>query len=211
MTIRFSQNKCQKSRQNRRGISLTELAFALLVIGAVLGVLWEKVGDVYENLDNTQARQELWQLVQNIRQRHPSDLLSLDENLSTDGLSKDMVGHFKGRAIILNPWNGGVTAFPGNALGGGLDTDDDELTIRFDGVPKSSCANFILETATSSMRDLGLIGILIAAPQAKGKEICFATDALCKNKVSYLVKSQVEAFCDVASNHMTVMFTYAAH
>lgn len=194
----------------RRGLSLTELVFVLLVVGVVLGFLWIKVASVYENIGVMKTGKQLNQIVMAVHTLHPSDPISADENLDMLNLPSDMVGHFKGQTIIFNPWRGRVSLFPGNAIGDGYDKTNNEFTIRYDGVPSESCADIVMQSTSQEMSNLGLVAVYIATQDGKGKEICFAQDSVCQNIVTALIKSQIEAMCHEKSR-MTVMFTFLSH
>lgn len=202
MMIRYS--------QGRRGVSLVEMAYALLIVGFVLAIVWTAAAAVYRNYHTMQAGRQLNIIVQNLRIIHPLGKLDKNENLGLIGLPSDMIGHYKGNPIVINTWLGSVTAFPGNAIGWGDDTVNDEFTIRFDDVPQSACASFAMKSSSRVERGMGLVAVYISPLPMRGKEVCFAVDSYCKNTIQDLTKEQAEFFCK-GNNRMTVMFTYMTH
>lgn len=199
MTIRYS--------RNRRGLSLVELAFALLVIGAVLAVVWEKAASVYQDYYVSQAGRELAAVVGAVRAKHTSDKITANEDIDVSGLPPELVGHFNGHPVVFNPWRGRISLFPGNAMGWGIDTYNPEFTLQFDGVPSSDCTDFAMLAASPQMRSFGLVSVYISPSIGVGQEICLATDAFCKNIVPDLTEKDVKNLCN-ARSRMTVMLSY---
>jgi hypothetical protein len=197
------------SARRRRGLSLVELIYVLFVIGIVLGVVWIKAGIVFHNVEIDKAIEQLRVLVVGLRQLHPYDKVTEDENIDLLNLPPDMVMHFKNRAVLVNPWHGQVIIYPGNAGGWGGDTHNDEVTLRYDGVPGGDCTDLVMK-AFQQTRDFGLVAVYISPKLAEGKEICFSSDLYCRTIVTKLVESEIDALCKARST-MTVMFTYNAH
>lgn len=196
--------------KSRRGFSLLEMAYALLVIGFVLGFIWLKAAAVYENFEVMQAGRELNLILLSIRQVHVNDKITSNENLDLLNLPTDMVGHFKGETILFSPWRGRVRLFSGNAMGWGSDSTNDEFTIRYDGIPTGACTDFVLGNTTRQMQALGLVAVAIAPAEGKGKEICFKSDSFCRNIVTIPPEGLVGTLCK-EKNRMTVLFTFAGH
>jgi len=194
--------------RNRRGLSLAEMAFALLVIGTVLGGVWMAAGHIYRNWDVTQTEKQLGILYQSARQAHLNGSTIDDQTLMQLGLPADMLGHYKGQTLIYNRWRGGVTVFPGNAMGWGRDSENNEYTIRLDGIPQAACTPLVLHAQT--MRSWGLLAVYMAVSPDKGKLICFDEDSFCKSSVTMLIEDQIKHYCALA-DRMIVMYTFGAN
>ena len=191
-----------------RGFSIVELAFALLVIGAVLAVLWQKVGSVYRSFDVTQASQELETIMQAIRRLPSGQDPSDNDNLELTGLSPELIGTFQGKKIIHNPWHGLARIFVGNAMGWGIDSRDPEYTIRMDDVPSAACTELVMRNADSKDRNERMVAAYISPSPYQGKILCFKTDNFCVNKVDALNEEMVSHMCS-EHNRVTVMFSYS--
>jgi hypothetical protein len=189
---------------------LTELAYVLGIAGVLLSITWSRVGSVYQDMHEISATKQLGTIIQAVRLSHLSSTLIENENVDPLNLPVDMLGHYKGRTIVYNPWKGLVTIFPGNAIGWGADHYNPEFTVRLDGIPSSACKPLIMQNTTSTMLGFGLIAVYVSPSPGIGREICFATDAFCKNIVTSLSADMIANLCK-AHDPMTVMFSYSLH
>jgi len=193
----------------RRGVSLPELTFALLIIGFVLGIMWLRAGAIYDNFETGEAVSQIHVLLSSLRSIHPSDKVTDKENVDSLNLPPSMLGHFNNKTIIISPWHTPVTVFPGNAAAWGGDAYNDELTIRFDGVPRDACPYFI-ERSYNELKNFGLISIYVSTKLAEGDTLCFAEDSYCKDKAKPIDVGEVKVLC-AQKNFLRVMFTLSSH
>jgi hypothetical protein len=171
--------------------------------------VWLKAGMVFQNVELGNAVEQMHVLVMALRGAHTSDKVTENENIDLLNLPPDMVMHFKNKTMLKNPWHGAIIIYPGNAGGWGGDSHNDEMTLRYDGVPRDACTDFVMK-GSEQMRNFGLIAVYISPVLAQGKEICFSQDPYCQTTVASLDKDQIHALCQ-ARNVMTVMFTFASH
>ena len=195
---------------NRKGSSLVELAFALLIVGAVLGVIWKKTGQVYQNMEVQKAISELQVVVNATRLKHPTDRTAEGESVPLIGLPPDMIGNFNGQTTVFNPWHGLTTIIPGNAIGWGADQFNDEFTIRMSGIPSSSCTALTMAEFKPNVSPSGLVGIYISHEMSRGQLICLSLDSYCQTTVTAPPESFIKKLCE-EHNPVSVMFTFSTH
>lgn len=184
------------------------MAFAVMVVGAVLGFLWLKTADLYQRMDIDNAGKELQLIVQAVHLAHPyGKNADEDINLKTDTLPKNFIGHYKDKILIYNPWRGAISVFRGNAIGLGSDNVSKEFTVRFDGVRQSACMQFVMDNIKPPNNN-GLTSVYIALPSGQGYPICFKENYYCKNTVKDIGEHYVENLC-YKHNPMTIMFSYS--
>lgn len=204
--IRYVPRSCRSSS----GLSLAEIAFVLLVIGLVLGLMWLKAATVFRNYEVIAATRELNQLVTAIRVAHQGDKIGQNENIDALNLPVDMIGHYHDQTLLFNPWRGLVSILEGSAIAEGHDTLSDEFTIRYDSVPSDACVEFVMEGSKQEIRSLGLNNIYVAPYNRSGNAFCFAEDRYCRDLVATLDKQQVGDICH-QQNRMSVFFTFSSH
>lgn len=153
-----------RNNRARQGMTLTEVALVMLIIGVVLTALWVAVEAVYTNSRIATTSKQILEIVSKTRSLYGLSRSSAIEMTiaGTAGATtmaqigivpKDMADFSVTPLKVVHAWRGDVTIDAERT-----NTDGDSFTIGLVDVPSSVCAGLIVRMSGVT-RDEGLIAV----------------------------------------------------